>query len=263
MQKADELGIVNIPGGVDYLQHLRNNMKFPYGFDPMNENHRPSMEFIHSEGIYEMWFPTDATNEAVEFASTPEIREVVTALIAARAPLDRATQWLMEHLNIETSVKTLIEFRHYFWNLKLLTSTDIAALRASGGCSELISTASSLFKGELGPQTLMWKLGRMPTKVSRDDAIGAIRNISLFNALEVDRVMQQSSKKAATLRSYSETFFRAQAMLDESEEPDGDVISDFYRNITVGHEDFNPPTIDELRRGQEKKCEKTNEDTES
>ena len=261
MQLADAAGIDPIPGGSAYITHLRDNRTFPLNYDPMNKDHRPSMDFLQSEGIFEMWFPTDATLEAVEFASTPQTREIICALIAADAPLDKSCQWLLEHLCVETSVETLKEFRHYFWNVKLLSTADMAALQSSGECSPLVGTAASLYKGELGPQTLMWKFGHLPTKISRDDAINSIRNISLFNSLEVDRTMPQGTRKAAALRTYSEVFFKAQAMMDESEKPDTDVLSDFYRNITVGHVDFNPPTVDKLGIGQEQKCEKTDEDT--
>ena len=107
MRLAYDVGIDPIPGGSAYLAFIRDNMRFPRNYDPLNKDHRPSMDFLQSEGIFEMWYPTDSTLEAVEFAATPQTREIICALIAADAPLDKACQWLLEHLCVETSVETI------------------------------------------------------------------------------------------------------------------------------------------------------------
>lgn len=108
----------------NYLGFLRQELgatPAPNPFQPNNKLHRPSMQYLRDQQVYEMFFPTAGVLEAQEYLSDPAKRMQVEQVIMSRLDIrtaatkvNRKHSWFLTEDGIST-------YRHYFWNLKLLT----------------------------------------------------------------------------------------------------------------------------------------------
>lgn len=245
IQIAARMGLSAIPGGETYLEILQNGMDFPEPYDPKNSNHQPSVDFLKKEGIYEMWYPTDATHQAIELFGLPAPREVVTSLLSTPMDLPKIVKFLASAKGWDVEIRALQEFRHYFWNPDFLADAEKDIIIKAQG-SSLIKTAVNVYKDSLGPLMLMHKMGHLPAKIGREEIFYSMRNIAFLNALEVDRTLRQGRHKAAAFREYFEVVRQSQDKLDEMEGQEKDIVDDFYQSITVIAKKFNPPRAETL-----------------
>lgn len=246
LDKALASGVDEVPGGVDYIKHLRKNMRFPLNFDPRNRWHRESMDFLMKEGIYDMWHPSEATEQAGSLFRSGELRESVCTMLATPMSVEAALEQLAKKVPLEISGQTLREFKHYYWNLALLSEEDRRYYMKSPRKSRLIRLAISTYKDALGPALLSYKMGHMPPRIPRVDFLYAIRDISFMNGLEVDRTMDQGNQKSNALRNYFELGLAAQGKIDGTESQEATVINEFYRALVVAKQKFDPPTRAQL-----------------
>ena len=108
----------------NYLGFLRQELGAtppPPIFQPFNKLHRPSMQYLRDQQVYEMFFPTSGLEEAQAYLADPDKRMQVEQVIMARldiravaTKLNRKHGWFLTEDGIST-------YRHFFWNLKLLT----------------------------------------------------------------------------------------------------------------------------------------------
>lgn len=246
IEEAARLYLPPIPRGEAYIVRLRKAMNFPSDFDPRNPGHTKSMHLLAREGIYTMWFRDAITEKALGIQGTPFIREFMMAVLMTPMDLEKISNFFIERHRIDLPAEAIERFRHYFWNLKLLTEGDKTALMHLPNVGELMKTAARIYKDGLGPSTLLWQMGYLPTQISREEIFGTMRNIAYFNAIDVDRRMDQGRHKAAAFRDYFEVVHRAQDKLDESEAREKEIIERFYQQISVVNRKFAPPSADEM-----------------
>jgi len=211
----EDYHVVYLPGrAVDYLRKLLEGMHFPPNFDPKNPSHTPSMDFLRREGIYEMWYPTQSTRKAIEIQRSPEMRELVMALLSTPISLKEACDFLVER-GIDVDIATLQEYRHYFWNLALLTQAERSQIAKVPITGQMVSAAISCYKDSLGARVLLWKMGYSPPSLDKETIFVTLRDLAFYNALDTDRNMKQGNRKAVALRNYFEMVLQAQNKLDE------------------------------------------------
>ena len=235
-----------IPGEEDYLAEVKDRMRFPLNYDPQNSSHRPSMDFLIRERIYDMWYPSRATNQAVELYKAPDMREVLCSLLSTPMPVSGIIKYMHSQFPADIEDQAVAEFRHYFWNVDLLSFQDRKILMASPSCSELIRTAISTYKDSLGPLLIMHKLGHS-VPLRKEDVLTGIRNITYMDGVIVSRTFSEGKIKAGIMEKYFRIALEAQGKMEGIEKDEEAVISDFYKNMTVGKEEFDPPTRDVLR----------------
>ena len=87
LQAIDRLGFLSPEE--PYLGFLRMEIPdAPDGFDPANKLHRPSMQFLRDQQVYEIFHPTAAINEAWSYLNDPTKRMMVEELLLARLDLE-------------------------------------------------------------------------------------------------------------------------------------------------------------------------------
>ena len=246
LQTARRGEIEYVPGDEDYLAELRARMKFPLNYDPQNRDHRPSMDFLIKERIFDMWFPSRATNQAVDLYSAPDMREVLCSLLSTPMPLMGVIKYMGSQFSADIEEQALVEFRHYFWNIDLLSFHDRKVLVSTGGFGELIRTAVSTYKDALGPLLILHKLGHS-VPLRKDDVLRGIRNMTFMNGAIVDRTFPEGKLKAELMDKYLRLAMDAQGRMEGMEKDEEEIISDFYKSMTVGKEEFDPPTRDVLK----------------
>lgn len=95
-------------------------------FNPMDQNHRPSLRYLRNLQIYDMFHQSPAVAEMMEYLRNPAVRMAVEQTILAHYgparldykvvahKLNKKNNWKITEAGIQT-------YEHYFWNVKLLT----------------------------------------------------------------------------------------------------------------------------------------------
>ena len=121
LQKAlDDRGFLGAEAAT--LGFLRQEIPdAPAGFDPNNRLHRPSMRFLREQKVYEMFFQTPAVLEAQDYLTQQNKRMAVEQVILARLDYKVVATKLNKKHNWKLTADGISSYRHYFWNLDLLT----------------------------------------------------------------------------------------------------------------------------------------------
>jgi hypothetical protein len=247
VDRARELGISFIPGEVDYVKWLRKSLIFPRNYDPKNPYHKPSLSFMYESGIFDMWYPSEATHRALDLFSVPEVRELVCRHLSTDVmPLDKLETFLQNFYALDVPVKVLREFRHYFWNLQLLSNDERQHLLNGPQTPPATKTIANLPRDAFGPLVLLWKSGHTPLHIDRAGILYYMRNIAFLNAIEADRTMYQGMNKSTTMRNYFEIVKQSQEKIDENEIQEKGIIDEFYKHVSITDKTFDPPSADVL-----------------
>lgn len=99
-------------------QRLANR---PIGFDPANRFHRESMKFLRDNQVYDLFYPTEAVDQAWSILADPNQRLIIEQVLMARLDLKTAAQKLNRKNGWFLTAEGLQTFYHFFWNVKLLT----------------------------------------------------------------------------------------------------------------------------------------------
>lgn len=120
MKALDDWGFLQ--PSPSYWGFLRQTMSHrPAGFDPFNRIHQPSMKYLRNMEIYELFYPTDAVNQAWEILGDPQQRFLVEQALMARLDTKVAAKALNKKHNLYLTSEGLQAYNHFFWNVKLLT----------------------------------------------------------------------------------------------------------------------------------------------
>lgn len=114
--------------GAWYLNLLRARHKPPEPFRPNDVTDVPSRDFITSEMIRLAFFPNDTMNEAQKILERPRLRELVEVMILSGAPHGAIVYALRARHGYQCSSSAIDLYRHYFWDIDLLDSSDMRAL---------------------------------------------------------------------------------------------------------------------------------------
>jgi hypothetical protein len=105
-----------------YFGFLRQEIPAPPDdFNAANKLHRPSMRFLRDQRVYEMFYPTSAVEEAKDYLTNVDQRVAVEQVILARLDYKVVANKLNRKNNWRMTEAGILAFRHFFWNLNLLT----------------------------------------------------------------------------------------------------------------------------------------------
>lgn len=111
-----------LPPGEGQIGIIRNELaNRPIGFDPTNRLHRPSMQYLRDQEVYEFFFPTSAAEEAWAILSDPQKRMTVEQVLLARLELKATAKKINAKNDWHLTADGMAMFRHFFWNVKALT----------------------------------------------------------------------------------------------------------------------------------------------
>lgn len=108
----------------NYLGFLRAEIAAapqPNPFQPFNKLHRPSMQYLRDQQVYEMFFPTGGVEEAMSYLTDPAKRMQVEQIIMSRLDIRSVASKVNRKNNWFLTEDGISAYRHFFWNLKLLT----------------------------------------------------------------------------------------------------------------------------------------------
>jgi len=110
-----------------YLQWLRMRVRPPTPFYP-EENHKASISFMLREKLTYAFLPDEAMNQAMRILQRPRARETLETMVLSGAGDEPAALAISRKHKIPCGSLAVVRYRHYFWNVELLDSTQMRAL---------------------------------------------------------------------------------------------------------------------------------------
>ena len=130
----------------DYIADLRADLRPPSPFYPEDERHTASLKFVIREGIHRLFQRTVETKMALELLRTPRAKEFAETMILVHVPDSAISSFITRTLGVYVNPASLDLYRHYFWNVNLLDSTQMRVLMQLR--IDLAAENNPLFKGK-------------------------------------------------------------------------------------------------------------------
>lgn len=228
-----------------YWGFLRQRVgdELPQVFDPLNRLHQDSMKFLRKMEIYDLFFPTEATQEAWAILADPQKRSLIEQALMARIDpkviaqkLNKKFSWFLTEDGIE-------RFSHYFWNVKLLTFDE---------WGRFLYERTALYDRHLallqGPPSLAFFHLRLEQTVESKRMIQRVQEIAYHNLEEVNTRAGVSPDKVKAIGILGKVVKECHDALSTSDMALKDILSNFER-WRMEHPQSNPPSIHELAPG--------------
>jgi hypothetical protein len=111
-----------------YVEYLRTRCLPPNPFYPSDPLHVRSQRFLFKEKLQQLFLPDDDMKITLRMVEHARAKEFVEAMILSGAPLDRIADALGPHRGFPATPKSVEYFKHFFWNIDLVDSTELRAL---------------------------------------------------------------------------------------------------------------------------------------
>lgn len=111
-----------------YLDYLRALCRPPVQFFPRDATHEPTARFLKAHGIYEMFHPTPESVTALKMLEFPRVKEAIESLSLSGAPDENIAMLIRKRFHFDATFKDVETFRWLFWNVDVLSRTELRAL---------------------------------------------------------------------------------------------------------------------------------------
>lgn len=111
-----------------YLDSLRTRCLPPDPFYPNDPLHIRSQRFLFREKLQQLFLPDDDMRVTLRLVEHARAKEFVEAMLLSGAPIDRIAEALGPHRGFAATTRSVEYFKHFFWNLDLVDSTELRAL---------------------------------------------------------------------------------------------------------------------------------------
>jgi hypothetical protein len=212
----------------------------PQGFDPLDLTNRPSTQYLRQLGIYEMFRNTPEMQMAWDILSNPDQRMVVEQVILSRLELKMACQRLNKRSGWFLSEDGIETYRHYFWNVKLLTFDEWGKFLF--GRAALYERYMSLLQGN---QSLALFHLRIEQMIESKVMIQRSQEIAYFTLEEVNLKPGTAPDKVKAIAVLSKAVVECHEALSTSDMALKDVLKQFER-FRMEHPQQIPPDIRQL-----------------
>jgi hypothetical protein len=225
------------PTDPKYFAWMRSDISPPPNFDPANKLHRPSMKFLREEKVYDIFYPGDAMQEAWDILSNPEKRLVVEQVLLARLDTKDASYRINKKQNWYLTAKGLELFRHYFWNVGLLTFDEWG--RYLYGRAALYERYMSLLQGS---KNLAYFHLRLDQAMESKHMLKRAQEICFFTLEEAAQKPGTGIEKVKAITTLTKSLVDCHNALSTSDMALKDVLSQF-ENFRMKHPEVAPPSI--------------------
>lgn len=135
-----------------YLDSLRDSLRPPTPFYPQDPAHARSMQFVSQHMLRGAYQNDDEMVAAYRVLRQERVRELVEVLVTSGADDQTVAYALRVRHSYTVTPQALARYRHYFWNIQLLGTTELRALlrmradEALDGPPEVLKQHSALTK---------------------------------------------------------------------------------------------------------------------
>ncbi len=224
-----------------YWVFLRQRIgPLPEGFDPANRLHRESMKLIRDNQVYDMFYATEAVEQAWSILADPNQRLIIEQALMARLDFKSAAQKLNKKHNWFLTAEGLQTFYHFFWNVKLLTFDEWG--RFLYGRTSLYDRHMALLQAP--PQLAYFHL-RLDQVVESKRMIQRVQEIAYNMIEEVNLRPGIGPDKVKAVGLLGKVVIEAHNSLSTSDMALKDVLQQFER-FRMEHPLKSPPDIRQL-----------------
>jgi hypothetical protein len=107
---------------------IRSLLSIPEDFDYKNKSHKPTIDWLKKEKIYDIVYPDKYTKEAIGYLDQPSIKDTIQSLLIAKLPALEIAKKLNSRWQLNATGEGIDRYRHYFWDIRGMRFKDWADL---------------------------------------------------------------------------------------------------------------------------------------
>lgn len=223
LKNLDSCGL--LPPEPGYLDALKSSIPAPpAGFDPANRLHRPSVQYLREQKVYEMFFRTPAVEEAWDILSSTTLRQMVEYILmnkgSSKSLLQKVNKTHRTHLTEEGVEK----YGHYFCNVDLLTFDQWGKYLYQK--SSMASDYLAMMRASR--EFLLFKL-RIDQQLESKMMIKRAQEIAYHTLEQVNLQPGASPEKVKSITLLSKSLVECDESLSASDAALGNVLKQFER----------------------------------
>lgn len=255
-----------------YLERLRLRCVPPDPFRPEDPLHVRSQRFLIKEKLLWLFRPTHDMKLAQTILENARAKEFAESMILSSAPDLAITRGLQKYRGVIVTPRAVELFRHYYWNIDLLDTTQFRTLlhysaEMTGGDggemtrSDRAEKAAAKKASYLDPRRLaadlphspttalmgMMRMGLMPSKVDLANTIRLGQQMAVLRSVEA--VMQGSPQDALRALNFSQVAKNLTEMLEVVVDPDED-LQEKLSAVLLRTDNQPLPSIHQLSAGK-------------
>lgn len=217
-----------------YLEKVQAKLKpFPDPFVEVPKKNKTAYlatrQWLKKKGIHDLWYPTEAVQEAYRILGEPRVRAMVEDFLLSPMRVEDMTASLNRHFKISLTPEGVATFGHYFWNKLQLTDDEWMSLlderKPHGAASAIVRAAP-----DVANMVVPWVTGLSgpPPNVTSGSVARRVRDVAFMKLLEIER-HGASEEHAKTMSLYMKTICAAENEMRQSDVALKDVLTAFEK----------------------------------
>lgn len=218
-----------------YLKDLRVEMTPPPGFKPEMLGHAQSQFFLTSRGIWSMFYPGPATREAKRVFDDVRTRSMLQTLICGPNIDEIVRDAFLRKSTLPLSEAGLKEFKHYFWNIDLLSPPELVEYIKSFLKDYRMSDAARMPVSPNAIQSTLHEVGVNPGAIDNSEAVLWYKHAFLA-LLPKQELMQVGPGQSIAMRNGFESFAECCRVEKELARESGETMEEARKFSAVTHD---------------------------
>jgi hypothetical protein len=197
--------------------------------------------WMRKQRVYSLAAGDDAACLARDMLTDPRTRESLECMLTAGVSAEDCAFYLAELTGVKVTKRSIEEFTHYFWDLSLLTSSEL--LLYLDRCVNGVVLTDCWSSGE---EFALWKLGYR-VEIDKDETLKILLHEATMRFIETGK-MVNSKDTAMTAKLWSEVVFK---VLDEQSRSGDEIkgVVEELKSIAIRLESVETPDLVELSNG--------------
>lgn len=194
----------------------------PPNFNAFDQTNRESMRYLREQGVYDYFTQSMAMRDAREILSRPDQRLAVEQALFTRIPSPDLAKKLNSQKNWHLTAAGLDLYKHYFWNIDLLTFDDWG--RFLYGRTSVYERMMTLMTADT---QLALHLMQINQELDSRKMIVDIQKASYFTFKECELKPGTNAEKVKNMNMLSKTVLECHAALNT----EGMALKDILKNF--------------------------------
>ena len=218
-----------------YLEQVKSRMDpFPAPFlaapsKKHKEGHLATKVWLKKKGIHDLWYPTEAVQEAYRILGEPRVRSMLEDLLLSPMRVEEITKHVNKHFGIALTVDGVATFGHYFWNKNLLTPDEwisvLGERKPESSAKVIVQSAP-----DVANMIVPWVTGLSgpPANINSGTVARRVRDVAFMKLLEIER-RPAGDDHSKTMAQYMKVVCLAENEMRQSDVALKDVLSAFEK----------------------------------
>jgi hypothetical protein len=236
----------------DYIRKLQKKLGTrpdPFVTTGITIDQRNTKEWLKSHGIYGLWYPSKAVEEAYGILGKVGVRADLEALLLSPLRVEDVTKRINKHFNLTLSVEGVEAFGHYFWDKNLLTMPQWVSFlteRGEGIAGAERALTSLRAAPDVAHLVVPWVTGMSgpPANLNTGFVARRMRDTAFMKVLETERD-SAGLNHSKMMKNYMDVIKIAENEMRQSDVALKDVLKAFEK-FRMRRDDKEIPSIEEV-----------------